>query len=204
MVPGPDDTYMSYGLAWANVSNAPFRLYKHWVHEGGIATPLIASWPGRTNGRAIEHAPLHLVDLMATCVDVAGAVYPDEHAGRSILPLEGQSFAPLLEGRRWRREGNICWEHEGNRAVRSGQWKLVSRHPGRWELYDMSRDGTEGRDLADRYGGIVKGLAQEWDAWADRCGVPPWEDIAPRENERVRRWERKYGRRVYETGRRFG
>jgi arylsulfatase A-like enzyme len=202
-LPGPADTYMSYGLAWANVSNAPFRLYKHWVHEGGISTPLIASWPRWMARPAIEHELLHLVDLMATCVDVAGARYPDEFQGRPILPLEGQSFAPLLYGQRWQREGAICWEHEGNRAVRAGQWKLVSMHPGRWELYDMSRDGTEGHDLSGRYRDTVKELAQTWDEWADRCGVPPWEEIAPREEERVRRWEEEHGLRVYETGLRF-
>jgi arylsulfatase len=203
LMPGPEDTYMSYGLAWANVSNAPFRLYKHWVHEGGIATPLIASWPRRMARPAIEHEPLHLVDLMATCVGVAGAKYPDEHKGYPILPLEGQSFAPLLYGQRWQREGAICWEHEGNRAVRAGQWKLVCRYPGRWELYDMSRDGTEEHDLSDRYGNVVRGLAQVWDEWADHCGVPPWQEIAPQEDERVRLWEQEHGLRVYETGLRF-
>jgi arylsulfatase len=203
LMPGPEDTYASYGLAWANVSNAPFRLYKHWVHEGGISTPLIASWPQHVQAAAIEHQPMHLVDLMATCVDVAGATYPDEYQGRPILRLEGQSFAPLLTGRRWQREGSICWEHEGNRAVRCGQWKLVSMHPGRWELYDMSRDGTEGRDLSGRYGAIFKKLAQTWDEWADHCGVPPWDKIAPREDERVRLWEQEHGLRVYETGLRF-
>jgi len=158
LMPGDATTYQSYDLPWANASNTPFRLYKHWVHEGGIATPLIASWPRRIRAAAIEHEPLHLVDLMATCLDVVGASYPDEYQGRPILPLEGQSFASLLYGQRWQREGAICWEHEGNRAVRAGQWKLVSMHPGRWELYDMSRDGTEGRDLSDRYGDTVKAI----------------------------------------------
>jgi arylsulfatase len=152
----------------------------------------------------IEHEPLHLVDLMATCVDVAGARYPTEYEGRTIRPLEGQSFASLLYGQRWQREGAICWEHEGNRAVRSAQWKLVSMHPGRWELYDMTQDGTEGRDLSSRYPGVVRDLDKVWAGWADHCGVPPWEEIGPREDERVRCWEQRFGRRVYETGLRFG
>ena len=97
-----------------------------------------------------------------------------------------------------------AWPRPNYRAVRAGPWKLVCRHPGRWELYDMSRDGTEGHDLADRYVDVVKELVQVWAEWADHCGVPPWGEIAPREDERVRLWEQKNGLRVYETGLRFG
>jgi arylsulfatase len=172
-LPGTPDSFTSYGLPWANSSNTPFRLYKHWVHEGGIATPLIAYWPGviRKPG-AITHQPGHVIDLMATCVDVAGATYPT-----TVTPLEGKSLAPILEGRKRRPHEALFWEHEGNRAVRQGQWKLVSRHPAGWELHDLARDRTEMGDLASRHPGRVRKMAALYESWAARCGVVPWERL---------------------------
>ena len=118
--------------AWANASNTPFRLYKHWVHEGGIATPLIAHWPAGIKQPARSPTqPGHLIDIMATCVDVAGAEYPEEFEGNAITPLEGKSLLPVFEGKTRAGHEAIFWEHEGNRAVRQGKWKLVSRYPGR-------------------------------------------------------------------------
>jgi arylsulfatase len=141
------------------------------VHEGGIATPLIAHWPGviRKPG-AITHQPGHVIDLMATCVDVAGATYPT-----NVTPLEGKSLAPILEGRQRRPHEALFWEHEGNRAVRQGRWKLVSRHPANWELYNLARDRTEMRDLAARHPGRVRKMVALYESWAARCGVVPWE-----------------------------
>ena len=181
--PGGPETFQSYGLPWANVSNAPFRLFKHWVHEGGIATPLIAHWPAGIPGAgALVHEPAHVVDLVATCLDVAGCEYPRTFDGRDILPIEGQSFARVFRGDSWRREGPIFWEHEGNRAVRSGRWKLVSQYePGRWELYDMTADRTELDDLADRNAAKVTELAAAYDDWAARCGVLPWQQVRSRQ-----------------------
>ncbi len=187
LMPGPADTFMSYDLPWANASNTPFRLYKHWVHEGGIATPFIAHWPAVISGGgdprrpAIAHAPCHLIDLMATCLDAAGVPYPQEHAGQPTTPLEGESLLPLFRGDlSWSRARPICWEHEGNRAVRQGRWKLVSKFPGPWELYDMDADRTELHDLAADHAGTAAELAAIYDAWAGRCGVLPWEEIRPR------------------------
>ena len=124
--------FTSYGLPWANASNTPFRLYKHWVHEGGISTPLIANWPGviRQGGKLTNQMG-HLVDIMATCVDVGGAKYPKTYKGREITPLEGRSLRPVFEGKQRAGHPHICWEHEGNRAVRQGDWKLVNRRPRR-------------------------------------------------------------------------
>lgn len=174
VMPGPEDTYISYGLNWANVSNTPFRGYKHLTHEGGIATPLIAHWPARIKARgALCHQPGHLIDIMATCVDVAGAEYPAEDQGRKITPLEGRSLVPAFDGRTIQREG-LFWEHEGNRAVRQGKWKLVSRFGGPWELYDMEADRTELNDLAEKHPEKVAELKSLYDAWAARCGVQPW------------------------------
>ncbi|MBM4020473.1 MAG: arylsulfatase [Planctomycetes bacterium] len=175
VVPGPADTYVAYGKEWANVSNTPFRWYKHWVHEGGIATPLIVHWPAalRRQGE-LEHTPGHLIDIMATCVEAAGAAYPAQHEGTPITPLEGRSLLPLFEGRPVQREA-IYWEHEGNRAVREGRWKLVARGPaGPWELYDMQADRCELTDLAAREPERVNRMAAMWQAWAERASVLPW------------------------------
>ncbi len=174
VMPGPDGTYIAYGRNWANVSNTPFREYKHWVHEGGISTPLICHWPQRIKnpGRLCKD-PGHLIDIMATCVDVSGAEYPATCKGHQIQPAEGVSLAPTFEGKALR-ERPIFWEHEGNRAVRLGQWKLVSKHPGGWELYDMEHDRTEMHDLADQQPGKVQQLKALWERWAQRAGVQPW------------------------------
>lgn len=174
VMPGPADTYIAYGKPWANASNTPFRLYKHWVHEGGISTSLIAYWPARITARnELRRQPGHLIDIMATCVDVAGAEYPSEYKGNKITPMEGKSLAPAFDNKPIQREA-IYWEHEGNRAVRQGKWKIVSRYPDRWELYDMEADRTELTNLADKYPEKVEQLKALYELWAARCGVQPW------------------------------
>jgi len=172
---GTADSYSSYGLSWANASNTPFRRYKHWVHEGGIATPLVAHWPAviREKGKFV-HEPAHVIDLMATCCDVAGATYPQKYQGHEITPLEGKSLLPLLQGEKPKSREAIFWEHEGNRAVRRGRWKLVSKHPGRWELYDLEANRTELKDLAAEHPETVTELKRLYQAWAERCNVLPW------------------------------
>ena len=171
---GPVDVWQSYGVPWANVSDTPFRLYKHFVHEGGIATPLLAYWPAviREPGSVTRQLG-HVTDVMATCIDIAGAHHPATYHGRSILPLEGESLLPIFAGRQRRERSPIFWEHEGNRAVRSGRWKLVSRYPGGWELYDMENDRTELHNLAADHPEQAKELAALYDQWAQRCGVLP-------------------------------
>ncbi len=177
VMPGGADTYIGYGQAWANVSNTPFREYKHWEHEGGISTPLIAHWPaGIPAGRAgiLESQPAHLIDVMATCVDVAGAKYPEQFKGKDIQPMEGVSLVPAFAGVPLARSQPLFWEHEGNRAVRDGEWKLVSKHPGKWELYNMTEDRTEMHDLSAQQSERVVQMAAQWDAWSKRVGVLPW------------------------------
>ena len=172
---GPADTYIAYGRGWANVSNTPFREYKHWVHEGGISTPLIAHWPaGIERKGALEHQPAHLVDLMATAVDAADATYPEtQHGGRAIQPREGLSLLPAFAGEPLDREA-IYWEHEGNRAVRVGDWKLVAKGAkGAWELYNLAEDRTELHNLAAAQPARAKELADTWQAWAERARVLP-------------------------------
>ncbi len=173
-MPGPEETYQSYGVPWANLSNTPFRLYKGSTHEGGIAVPLIVRWPAvvqSTGGLTREIA--HVVDVMATCCDAAGIQYPEILAGYRRTPTEGRSLLPVFQGQS-RPLRPYFFEHEGNRAVRYGKWKLVSEFPGKWELYDMTTDRTELNDLAPRQPDIVEKMSRLYDQWAARVGVVPW------------------------------
>ena len=172
--PGPADTFASYGLPWANASNTPFRRYKHWVHEGGISSPLIVHWPARIKDRgSLRRQPGHVIDIMATCVDVAGAQYPERFQGRAITPLAGRSLVPAFDDRPIRCEA-IYWEHEGNRAIRAHDWKLVSQYPDSWELYNLAVDRTETNDLAKKYPERVELMKTKYERWAQRCNVLGW------------------------------
>ena len=185
---GSDQTYHAYGPAWANVSNTPFRKYKHWVHEGGISTPLIAHWPDRIKDHGqIRRQPGHLIDVMATLVEIAGANYPQEFNGHRIQPLEGKSLINVFTMNKVVEREAIYFEHEGNRAIRQGKWKLVSKaYPktgkfrkmdeipqDQWALYDMEKDRTETSDLADQYPEKVKKMARKWVQWAERTNTIP-------------------------------
>ena len=175
IMPGPPDTFQSYGIPWANVSNTPFRLYKHWTHEGGVATPLIMHWPKgiKKRGRLCDE-PGHLIDIMATCIDVSRAVYPSEHKGHKITPMEGQSLMPAVKNQASGRRA-LYFEHEGNRAVIEGKWKLAAAGPdGPWELYDVNEDRTETHNLASEHQEQVKRLSEMWTNWARRVNVLPW------------------------------
>lgn len=174
VLPGPADTYIAYGRGWANVSNTPFREYKHWVHEGGISTPLIAHWPaGIGRGGRLEHTPGHLIDIMATCLDVAETSYPVSYQGHLLKPLEGRSLRPTFYGQPIQREA-LYWEHEGNRAVRKGDWKLVAKGAnGPWELYNIATDRSELTDLSGIRPEKVAELSALWEAYAQRADVYP-------------------------------
>ena len=174
VMPGDPDTYVAYGQGWANVSNTPFREYKHWVHEGGISTPLIAHWPkGIAAKGQLRRQPGHLIDIAATCVELAGVDYPKQVAETAITPLEGKSLVPAFADRPLDRD--IYWEHEGNRAVRSGDWKLVAKGPdGKWELYNIAQDRVEANDLAQKHPDRAKEMTAKWEAWATRAKVIPW------------------------------
>jgi arylsulfatase A-like enzyme len=174
--PGPESTYMSYSAEWANVSNTPFRLYKHYIHEGGISTPLIAYWPaGIQEAARVSNHLGHIIDIMPTCVEVAGADYPHTYKGEQIVPMEGQSLAPIFKNQPFNHHP-LGWEHEGNRGFRDGKWKLVERkNPGTaWELYDMETDRTEQRNLAEEYPELMQTMIKQYETWADRVGVVDW------------------------------
>jgi arylsulfatase len=170
--PGPETTYASYGLEWAGLSNTPLRRYKSFMHEGGIATPMIVWWPGRIQP-AITHDPGHVIDLLPTFLELASGTYPAEFNGNRIVPVEGRSLIPVLQGGT-RPTAIYGWEHEGNRALRQGDWKIVSRYPGGWELYDMKTDRLETRDLAKERPEKLAELSALYDAWAQRAGVRRW------------------------------
>lgn len=179
IMPGAEDTYQSYGVAWANLSNTPFRRYKHWVHEGGISTPLIAHWSvGIADRGALRHQLGQLPDIMATCLELASAACPATREGQAVPPPEGTSLLPTFSSATDDAERTLYWEHEGNRAVRRGRWKLVCAYPGPWELYDMAEDRSELRDLSAAHPEIARELASLHDAWASRCGVVPWDEMA--------------------------
>ena len=176
--PGPINSFTSYRTPWANASNTPFRLYKHWVHEGGISTPLIAHWPRGIRARnQLNHSPGHLIDVMATCLDLAQAPYPTEHRGRPVIPLEGRSLLPIFQTGSRQPHPALFWEHEGNRAVLQGDWKLVSRYPGDWELYNLAQDRTEMRNLAPNESARVVSMQSLYRAWARKCGVVEWSQL---------------------------
>ena len=180
-MPGDEDTFTSYGVGWANVSNTPFRGYKHDGLEGGISTPLIFHWPNGSIDRpdkGLVHDVSHLIDLMPTILDAAGIAYPTEFNGHSIKPAEGLSLLPSLRGARLLRWNPICFEHHGNLALRQDDWKIVSTYrrnqPRKWELYNMARDRTELNDLADTMPDKLNSMVQDWNSWANRVGVIDW------------------------------
>ena len=174
IMPGGPATYASYGIPWGNASNTPFRLYKHYAHEGGISTPFLVQWPRGLKKTGIVHTIGHEIDVMPTFLAAAGVSYPTTNkAGTIPPPLEGKSLMSVFEGGEIA-ERSLFWEHEGNCAVREGKWKLVSRFPDAWELYDMEHDRTERHDLADMYPDRVVKMLGDYTAWAKRVGAKPW------------------------------
>jgi len=187
---GPDDTYGSYGPQWAHLSNTPFKRYKSWVHEGGICAPMIVSWGDRIKDKgSFRRGVFSIIDFMPTFLELAGGTYPEKIRGQETIPMEGISMTRSFEEDYSDDDRILYWEHEGNRAIRQGRWKLVSEYPGawsslrpypkggNWELYDLEKDRTETEDLSASYPEVVERLSAEWTHWADRCGVRDWGEI---------------------------
>ena len=181
---GPEDTFVGYGRGWANVSNTPFREYKHFAHEGGISTPLIVHWPSgidpSRNGK-LEHQPGHVIDIMATCADVAGGAYPKTFGEHGIIPVEGVSLRPAFSGKSLERSDALYFEHHLNCAIRDGDWKLVCKGKTglevkqfAWELYNVKTDRAELQNVADKNPEKVEELLAKWKKWAVRANVQPW------------------------------
>jgi arylsulfatase A-like enzyme len=168
--PPPGTAGVRTGLAWANACNTPFRLYKHFLHEGGACTPMIAHWPSgieppRRNTFVREFA--YLPDFMATCIELAGAEYPAD-----VPPCQGVSIVPLLKGNSQPIHADpIYWEHEGNAAMRWGDWKLVREYEKPWELYNVADDRTEMNDLAATEVAKRDAMTGMWKTWATETGV---------------------------------
>lgn len=168
IVPGPADSYASYGTAWANLSNTPFRLYKRWVHEGGIATPLIVSWPnGGLAERSVLAEPFQLTHVAPTLLEAVGAEGLDEGSASMLPAWRGEPSDP----------DTLYWEHVGNAAVRRGDWKAVRTWDGGWELYDLAVDRSELHDRSAAEPAVLAELVAAWDAWARRVGVIPWDVV---------------------------
>ena len=173
--PGPDTTFQAVELPWANASNTPFRLFKRWIHEGGVATPFIVHWPDVIKQPAIlDNTPMHITDIAATAYDATNATYPTEFNDQQVTPLEGESFLPALLGNPWQRQKPIAIEHEGNRGIRIGDWKLVAEWNSPWELYNIPNDRTELNNLADSEPQRVTQMTAAYNEWADRAGALPW------------------------------
>jgi arylsulfatase A-like enzyme len=173
--PGGPGSTVFCGKSWATLENTPFRRYKHYNHEGGISSPLIVHWPAKIEGEGeFRRQPGHLIDIMATCVDVAKASYPKQFDGNVIPPMEGRSLVPAFADKSIKRDA-LFWEHEGNAAVRVKDWKLVRfGRQGAWELYDLSKDRSELNDLAAAQPKRAKTMAAKWEAWAERARVKPY------------------------------
>ncbi|MCM2374230.1 arylsulfatase [Aporhodopirellula aestuarii] len=176
------ETGNSYGEAWANASSTPFRLYKHFAHEGGTASPFFMHWPATIQPNSDWYrSPAQLIDVMPTLLDVAGANYPSERAGQTIPPLDGISLRPAFHGEPLARQQPICIEHEQNAFLRDGKWKLVGRGVAgprgvdgtKWELYDMESDRTETNNLASSMPEKTGEMAVRWEQWSQHAGVYP-------------------------------
>ncbi|HMR19433.1 MAG TPA: sulfatase-like hydrolase/transferase, partial [Sphingobacterium sp.] len=181
-VDGTRETFESYRIEWANLSSTPFKEYKHFTHEGGIATPLIVHWPKGIDSTQNSHYVTeygHITDIMATCVEVAKAGYPSTFKGKNIVPMQGKSLSPHFKGSTNNR-GKVYWEHEANIALRNGKWKLVAKteeghvfDKAALQLYDMDADPSEMNDLSKQYPKMVKEMYADWEQWAHNIDAFP-------------------------------
>jgi len=168
---------ISYGVGWANASNTPFRKWKRELEEGGISAPLIVRWPQGINKayeNKIVNEPSYLIDVMPTLLELSKSKYPLTFKNNTILPLEGRSILPVLNGKTIAAHKYMYWEHEGNQAIRNGSWKAVKDDKqNNWELFDLSNDKSEQHNLADKQPELLKDLVAKWQEWATSHFVLP-------------------------------
>lgn len=169
--PGSVASIDSYEIPWGTVSNTPFRGFKKNTHEGGISTPFIAYFPGVIKPGTINRQVAHVIDILPTCLSVAGIPYPTTFHKRTLTPLPGTSLQNAFHNKPFKDHPNLCWEHEGSRAVRQGKWKLVAEKGDAWELYDMEHDRSETHNIAAQFPAKVAELEQVYDTWAAKVGV---------------------------------
>ena len=167
----------SYDPAWGNASNTPFKLFKKNTHEGGIASPFIAWFPGKIKANALSQQVGHITDILPTLLEVAGIQYPETFGNENLTPLPGTSLTRLFQHPQQVQDKTIFWEHEGSRAIRKQDWKLVAEINQPWELYDLKTDRSENHNLADRHPEKVKELEKEYLEWAAKVGVVDWNTI---------------------------
>ena len=158
--------YEFAGKGWGWAQNVPFRQFKTWCYEGGIATPMIVRWPGHVAPGAITHQVGHIIDFMPTLLELAKSDYPKQFKGNQLLPVEGKSLVPIFHGKQREGHASLIWELFGNRAIRQADWKLVwGASEKRWELYDMATDRSETNNLAAKYPERVAAMSADWEAW---------------------------------------
>jgi len=185
-IPGPKEYYTHVGPGWATASNTPWRRYKQYCHEGGIATPLVARWPAAIAAGTRTAQVGHIIDFLPTFLDMASVDYPEKHPefDRKTIPLDGKTLLPIFEGKQRKAHDSLYWHWSTNRAVRTSDWKLVwDKHAGEWELYDLSTDRTEAHDLASQNPKLVASLKEKWEAWANRTGVKLKKKKKPKEKK---------------------
>ncbi|UXX81005.1 arylsulfatase [Reichenbachiella carrageenanivorans] len=184
---GKQGSFGCYKLPWANVSNTPYRMFKHWGNEGGIRTPFIVHYPNLIKEPRIDNQPAHIIDVMTTILELTASKYPTTYNGNQIQALEGKSLLPIFSKKTRDAHEGLFWEHEGNKAARIGDWKWVSAYPAYVEeLYDLSTDPTESKNLAEANPHQLAEMKTKWKLWADRVGVLPWDSVLRAEPKQAR------------------
>lgn len=175
--PGAVNSHLSVSQGWAELNNTPFWLYKHHTSEGGIATPFILSWPKviapDIQGKILP-ATGHVIDFMPTCLAIAKGIYPTQFNGNRILPMEGENLLPIVYGNSINRKAPLFWEHEGNRAMLDGDWKIVSNVREPWQLYNLKSDRTETTNLASLQPDLIAKMIKEYELWEKKVEVMPY------------------------------
>ncbi len=170
ILPGSEDTWPYLGIHWTGAINSPFRYWKMQSYEGGINTPFLVHWPAGLNWKenSINHGVGHVIDILPTCLELAGAEYPSEINGMKTTPPEGKSLLPLFRGEISTTHDTLFWEHEGGKAFRVGNWKIAALRDEDWELFSLGEDRTETKNLASEFPEKVKVLEEQWQKYYDR------------------------------------